>query len=136
MRTTCGRSGSSTSLLPAPLVSSLYGAVTRFRRRSVAANPARQRRLSQPVVSIGNLSVGGRGKTPLAAAVATLLRDAGEVPAILSRGYARQRVQDGVVVVRDPHGIRADLARSGDEPLMPSRQLDGVAVLTCADRYL
>jgi tetraacyldisaccharide 4'-kinase len=41
-----------------------------------------------------------------------------------------------VVVVRDPDGIRADLDRSGDEPLMLARQLDGVAVLVCPDRYL
>jgi tetraacyldisaccharide 4'-kinase len=43
---------------------------------------------------------------------------------------------DGVVVVRDRDGIRADLDRSGDEPLMLARQLDGVAVLVSADRYL
>jgi tetraacyldisaccharide 4'-kinase len=88
------------------------------------------------VVSIGNIAVGGRAKTPLAAYVATRLREMGERPAILSRGYGRRAAVDGVVVVRDRDGIRADLDRSGDEPLMLARQLDGVAVLVSADRYL
>jgi tetraacyldisaccharide 4'-kinase len=88
------------------------------------------------VISIGNLAAGGRAKTPMAAFAATILREAGERPAILSRGYARRTAADGVVVVRDPDGIRADLDRSGDEPLMLARALDGVAVLVAASRFL
>jgi tetraacyldisaccharide 4'-kinase len=44
------------------------------------------------VISIGNLAACGRAKTPMAAVIAAALRDAGERPAILSRGYARRRV--------------------------------------------
>ena len=88
------------------------------------------------MISIGNLAAGGRAKTPLAALVAARLRDMGERPAILSRGYGRRDRSDGVVVVRDPEGIRADLDRSGDEPLMLARRLDGVSVLVCASRFL
>jgi tetraacyldisaccharide 4'-kinase len=88
------------------------------------------------VISIGNLAVGGRAKTPMAALVAERLRARGERPAILSRGYARRDAADGVVVVRDPGGIRADLDRAGDEPLMLARRLDGVAVLAASSRYL
>lgn len=88
------------------------------------------------MISIGNLAVGGRAKTPLAALVAARLRDLGERPAILSRGYGRRDAPDGVVVVRDPGGIRADVDRAGDEPLMLARQLDGVAVLVSSSRYL
>jgi tetraacyldisaccharide 4'-kinase len=117
------------------VLSTLYAAAARRRRERYAARPDLRRRLRRPVISIGNLAVGGRGKTPLAATVARLLRDAGERPAILSRGYARARAEDGVVVVRDAEGVRADLARSGDEPLMLARQLPGVSVLTCPDRY-
>jgi len=112
-----------------------YAAAARFRRRFYAGHPDRQRRLARPVVSIGNIAAGGRAKTPLVARVAALLRDAGERPSILSRGYARQDPDAGVVVVRDPDGIRADLARAGDEPLMLARQLEGVAVLVCRDRH-
>lgn len=88
------------------------------------------------MISIGNIAAGGRAKTPLAALVAARLRDMGERPAILSRGYGRRDASDGVVVVRDPDGIRADLDRSGDEPLMLARRLDGVSVLVGASRYL
>ena len=114
----------------------LYEAAARYRRRHYQRRPDLQRRLSRPVVSIGNLAVGGRAKTPLAALVAARLRHFGERPAILSRGYARRDAADGVVVVRDPDGIRADLARAGDEPLMLARQLEGVAVLASTSRYL
>ena len=88
------------------------------------------------MISIGNLAAGGRAKTPMAALVAERLRASGERPSILSRGYGRRDAADGVVVVRDPGGIRADLDRSGDEPLMLARRLDGVAVLASSSRYL
>jgi tetraacyldisaccharide 4'-kinase len=114
----------------------IYAAGARFRRHYYASHPERRRRLAQPVVSIGNLAVGGRAKTPIAAAVAARLQALGERPSILSRGYARRVATDGVVVVRDPSNIRADIDRAGDEPLMLARQLDGIAVLTCPSRYL
>ena len=118
------------------MLSDLYAAVARRRRERFARRPFLRKRLRRPVISIGNLAVGGRGKTPMAALVARLLRDAGEHPAILSRGYGRTEPVDGVVVVRDPRAIRADLSRAGDEPLMLARQLPGVSVLVCEDRYL
>lgn len=118
------------------MISSLYAAVARRRRERYAARPDLRRRLRVPVISVGNLAVGGRGKTPMVATIARELLAMGERPAILSRGYARTRPQDGVVVVRDPDGIRADLDRSGDEPLMLARQLAGASVLVSPDRYL
>lgn len=87
------------------------------------------------MISIGNIAAGGRAKTPLAAYVASRLLAFGERPAILSRGYGRRDAHEEVVVVRDPGGIRADLDRAGDEPLMLARQLEGVAVLVAARRY-
>jgi tetraacyldisaccharide 4'-kinase len=118
------------------VLSTLYAAVVRRRREYYAARPHLRRRLRRPVVSVGNLALGGRGKTPVVAAVARMLLDMGELPAILSRGYARRDAEDGVVVVRDWTDIRADLHRAGDEPLMLARQLDGVVVMASADRYL
>ncbi|HUF22526.1 MAG TPA: tetraacyldisaccharide 4'-kinase [Vicinamibacterales bacterium] len=110
-------------------MSFLYAAVTRWRRRH-----AHPRRLSRPVVSIGNIATGGRAKTPMAALVARVLLDAGERPAVLSRGYGRQRPSDAPLVVRDRDGVRASLAESGDEPLMLAEQLDGAIVVVGADR--
>ena len=94
------------------------------------------KRLARPVVSVGNLRVGGSGKTPAAALLARMLADAGEVPSILSRGYARTDARPGVTVVSDGSRLRADLARAGDEPLLLARRLPGVRVLVCEDRYL
>ena len=65
---------------------SLYGAGAAWRRRWYARDPARRRRLRRPVISVGNLSVGGSGKTPVVAYLARLLTAQGERPAILSRG--------------------------------------------------
>lgn len=118
------------------MISTVYAAVARRRRRYYAIRPHLRRVLSRPVISIGNLAVGGRAKTPLAGLVAARLREMGERPSILSRGYGRRDAADGVVVVRDPDGIRADLDRAGDEPLMLARQQEGVAVLVSASRYL
>lgn len=118
------------------MLSTLYAAAARRRREWYAARPDLRRRLRRPVISIGNIAAGGRGKTPFAAFVARELLAMGERPAVLSRGYRRTDPQDGAVIVRDADGIRADLARSGDEPMMLARQLPGAIVVTSPDRYL
>ena len=87
-------------------------------------------------MSVGNLRVGGTGKTPTVAHLARLLLEMGERPAILSRGYARRVVRDGVVVVSDGHRLCADLDQSGDEPMLLARAVEGAAVLVAADRHL
>jgi tetraacyldisaccharide 4'-kinase len=88
------------------------------------------------VLSVGNLAMGGRGKTPTVACVARLLIAAGERPAILSRGYHRRQPDDGVVIVSDGRHLRADIDRSGDEPLLLARGVPGAAVLVCDVRAL
>jgi tetraacyldisaccharide 4'-kinase len=118
------------------MISDLYAAVVRRRREHYSRRPHLRRRLRRPVVSVGNLAVGGRGKTPIVASIVRDLLAMGERPAILTRGYGRTHPEDGVVVVRDPDGIRSDLARAGDEPLMLARGLHGSSVLVSSDRYL
>jgi len=117
-------------------LSSAYGAVAAWRRARYARDPSRRRHLSRPVISVGNLRVGGSGKTPMVEYLARLLLARGERPAILTRGYARRLALAGVTVVSDPSAVRADLDRAGDEPLMLARALPGVPVLVGADRYL
>jgi tetraacyldisaccharide 4'-kinase len=117
-------------------LSAVYGAAAARRRWWYARDPSRQRRLARPVVSVGNLRVGGSGKTPMVEYIARLLLGHGERPAILTRGYARREASDGVTVVSDGTAVRADLATAGDEPLMLARALPGVAVLVGADRHL
>ncbi len=114
----------------------LYGAAAAWRRRSVERHPGRRRRLARPVVSVGNLSAGGTGKTPVVAALAGRLVAMGERPAILSRGYRRAEEVPGVVVVSEGAGPIAPLARSGDEPWMLARAVPGAIVCVSPDRYL
>ncbi len=108
----------------------------RARRRRVEREPQRQRHLSKPVISVGNLSMGGTGKTPVVAAIAEWLVAQGHRPSILSRGYARATDVDGVVVVSDGQAIRSSIDYSGDEPMMLARQVPKAIVCVCAERYL
>jgi tetraacyldisaccharide 4'-kinase len=112
----------------------LYAAAARARRRYYAASSNRQRRLERPVISVGNLAVGGRAKTPTVAHIVSMLAAAGERPSVLTRGYGRLD-ENEIVVVRDATGVRADLRRAGDEPLMLARRLPGAVVIAGADRY-
>lgn len=118
------------------MLSTLYAAAARRRREWYASRPDLRRRLRRPVISVGNIAVGGRAKTPFTALLAQLLLELGERPAVLSRGYRRTDPRDGVVVVRDADGIRSDLGAAGDEPFMLARRLHGACVLTSPDRYL
>ena len=94
--------------------------------------PQRRRRLSKPVISVGNLSIGGTGKTPVVAAIAEWLIAAGHRPSILTRGYGREDPVDGVVVI----DRATPVAQTGDEPMMLSRQVPGATVCVSPDRYL
>jgi tetraacyldisaccharide 4'-kinase len=105
-------------------------------RRAWYARRGRRRRLHHRVISVGNLSMGGSGKTPVVAALATMLLDRGERPVILTRGYARREPTEGVLVVSDGTRVREPVARSGDEPQLLARKLPGVPVLVSADRYV
>jgi tetraacyldisaccharide 4'-kinase len=108
----------------------------RARRRRMERRPQRQRRLSRPVISVGNLSMGGTGKTPVVAAIAEWLINAGHRPSILTRGYGRGDAVDGVVVIDPRSDQPPSLAQTGDEPLMLSRQVPGATVCVSPDRYL
>jgi tetraacyldisaccharide 4'-kinase len=72
----------------------------------------------------------------LTAHVAAMLVDAGERPAILTRGYGRRQRDEGVVVVSDGTHLLADVDRAGDEPLMLAREVPGACVLVSEQRAL
>ena len=103
--------------MAAPL-SPLYGMVVRARNRSFDAHPERISRVTVPVVSIGNLSAGGTGKTPLTLFLAEGLEAAGWRNAVLSRGYGGRRDIDPMSVEAD-----SDPRQTGDEPLLMARRL-------------
>ena len=109
----------------------LYGHGADLRRELRHRTPIR---LERPVVSVGNLAVGGRNKTPVVAAIARMLHGWGQRPSVLSRGYRRESPSRDVVVVRDADHMRATLAESGDEPFMLARELPGCCVLVHSRR--
>ena len=93
----------------------------------------RSRALPCPVVSIGNLTVGGTGKTPAVELAVETLTALGRRVAIVSRGYRRQ--SSGVQIVADTASIRLDPADAGDEPFLRARRLPGVPVVVGANRF-
>ncbi len=110
------------------LLSSIFAASVQLRNGLYDRGVLRSRRLTGPVVSVGNLSVGGSGKTPFVLLLGESLRARGVKFDILSRGYGRKT--KGVMLV-DPAGTSQDF---GDEPLLIARRL-GVPVIVGDDRY-
>ena len=106
----------------------LYAAGTALRNLSLGTGWEPVRRLRHPVVSIGNLSTGGAGKTPLTIALARALTQRGLYVDVLSRGYGRNSRQPALV---DPNGSAEQF---GDEPLLIARKT-GVPVYVARQRY-
>jgi len=118
-----------------PVLDLLYGRIARARRAWYERRPSASRRLARPVISVGNLSVGGTGKTPLVAALARWLVSQGERPAILSRGYARRDRTAEPAVVFDGERELLSVDAAGDEPLMLARAVPGALVVVGASRF-
>src|SRR5215813_12579502 len=89
------------------------------------------RRLSRPVISVGNLTLGGTGKTPLVAYIAEALLRRGRLPGILTRGYGRRHPND-VTAIEPRPGRNLDPREVGDEPALLARLLPDVPVVVCA----
>lgn len=109
-------------------LAALYGGVVRARNDMYDRGTLKVHRLRGPVVSIGNLSVGGSGKTPFLIALGKLLKKRGVAFDVLSRGY--RRATKGVALV-DPAGSPRDF---GDEPLLIARKLHA-PVIVGEERY-
>ena len=109
-------------------LSTIFGLGVRARNALYNRGLARSQRLSGPVVSIGNLSVGGSGKTPFVLLLGEILKARGLKFDILSRGYGRKT--QGVLLV-DPAGSSHDF---GDEPVLMARRLN-VPVIVGESRY-
>jgi tetraacyldisaccharide 4'-kinase len=83
------------------------------------------KRLDRPVISVGNITAGGSGKTPLVEFICRELMERGLKPAILSRGYNRSSKKD--IIFISPPGSGIDSETIGDEPFMMARRLNGAA---------
>ncbi len=115
-------------LLGRPLAP-LYSAVMTLRSTLYRNGILASARLPVPVVSVGNLTMGGTGKTPTVALLAEILRQKGFRPAVVSRGYGGTAAEP-VNVVSDGEKIFLSVAAAGDEPYMLAANLKGIPVVT------
>ncbi len=114
------------------MFSRLYGVVTNARNSLYERGVFKSFSLGVPVVSIGNVTVGGTGKTPMVALVAEILADNGEKVCILTRGYGRENPKKRVLVSDGEH-ILVNAKQSGDEPFELARKLLGCKAIIVAD---
>jgi tetraacyldisaccharide 4'-kinase len=121
------------SLLLPPL-SALYGAVTRTRLSLYERGTFHTTKLDRPVISVGNMTVGGTGKTPLVEWIAKAIAAERKRVCILTRGYGRENPQRQVVV-SDGRALLATAAEAGDEPyLLATKLIGSAAVISNIDR--
>jgi tetraacyldisaccharide 4'-kinase len=115
------------------LLEAAYRVLVRVRVTLYELGVFRTRALPCPVVSIGNLTVGGTGKTPAVELAVRTLIELGRRPAVVSRGYRRRT--RGIQIVADTASIRLEAEDAGDEPFLLARRLPGVPVVVGANRH-
>lgn len=111
------------------IFSPFYALAMRLRTWLYRTGVFRRYKVSAPVVSIGNLTWGGTGKTPLVIQLARFAREQGLKPAVVSRGYGGS-ARDKVNVVSDGESLLLQADKAGDEPRFLAESLPGVPVLT------
>jgi tetraacyldisaccharide 4'-kinase len=118
-------------LLP---VSFIYGLIIKVRNFCYEARIISTKKIGQcKIISIGNISVGGTGKTPVVKYLAGYLQGKGLKVAVLSRGYKRQ--SSGTLLVSDGKNILANFRQAGDEPYLLANTLKNVVIVVEADRF-
>lgn len=118
------------------LPAKLYELIVRLRVAAYETEYLKQRRLGATVISVGNLTLGGAGKTPMVDFIARYLKDEGHSVAVLTRGYARKST--GRRVLNDPTGastVAPSYMEFGDEPVMLARSLSDIPIIVDKDRY-
>ncbi len=112
-----------------------YGFGSYCRLRAYASRLLKRERPPVPVISIGNITCGGTGKTPLTIDIAQRLVQAGYKPAVLSRGYKRKS-NAPYIVVSDGKSIFCTCEDAGDEPFLIAQKAQGTAVIVGGQRKL
>lgn len=117
----------------ASILSFFYLGIINFRNWLYDKKIFKETKLSCPVISVGNITVGGTGKTPCVILIARMLQKNGFKPAVISRGYGGKSINP-VNVVSDGDKILLDSETAGDEPYLIAQELGNVPVITGADR--
>ncbi len=116
-------------------LSIFYGSTVRIRSLLYRCGVFRSRRVGISVISVGNIVVGGVGKTPVVLMIARMLQDMGTV-AVLSRGYGGNAERSGEpLVLSDGGDVKFGADVAGDEPVLLARRLPQAMVIVGRDRY-
>jgi tetraacyldisaccharide 4'-kinase len=112
----------------------MYRTAVLMRNALYKRGTLKTRKLPCRVISIGNLTLGGTGKTPMVVAVAGFLSENRKRPAVVSRGYGRQD-ETRILVVSDGRSLLVDARTGGDEPVLIGSKLSDVPVVVGNKRY-
>jgi len=115
-------------------ISTVYGAAQKLRAGCYRQKILPSKRLPCRVISVGNITVGGTGKTPMTIFLAQKLQQTGYRVAIVSRGYKGGAERQGGIV-SDGNGLLMDSGRAGDEPFMMAGRLKDVPVIVGKKRF-
>ncbi|MBC8199083.1 MAG: tetraacyldisaccharide 4'-kinase [Desulfobacterales bacterium] len=116
------------------MISLVYGGIVKLREFCYKTGLLKSKRLPCAVISIGNITVGGTGKTPMAIKVAQIIRRLGYKVAIISRGYKGGAEKTGGIV-SNGHTIFMEPEKAGDEPFMMASKLKDIPVVVGQNRF-
>jgi tetraacyldisaccharide 4'-kinase len=116
------------------ILSVLYGLAVRLRHTFYVHAFFKQKKLPQRVISVGNITLGGTGKTPTVMQIAGVLCRSGKHPVVISRGYGRSD-ESALVVVSDGKQVLVDAKTGGDEPVLIGSKLVDVPVVADSNRF-
>ena len=114
-------------------ISLLYGLAIHVRRGLYSVGVLQRKKIAPFVISVGNLTLGGTGKTPAVMNIATVLLNAGKRPAVVSRGYGRLD-EASIVIVADGERMLVDSRTGGDEPVLIGSTIPRLPVVVGRDR--
>jgi len=112
----------------------LYGLLIKFRNSLYNNGIFNSIKLDVPIISVGNITLGGTGKTPMVIYIAKLLRKNGYTPGIISRGYGR--LSTGPLMVHDGNKILTNATNAGDEPYLMAKELKNIPILVSNNRKI
>ncbi|MBT4034238.1 MAG: tetraacyldisaccharide 4'-kinase [Candidatus Marinimicrobia bacterium] len=121
-------------LLVRVALSFIYGSLISLRNQAYDLGLLKTYPIKTPVISVGNISTGGSGKTILVQALVEHFLSIKKTPAVLSRGYGRS--SKGLVVVADNSGVKTTVKDSGDEPFLIAQNFSGVPVVVSENRVI
>lgn len=113
----------------------IYALIQRIRALMYQGGGCKVYRLPRPVISVGNITVGGTGKTPITAWIARFLIERGYRVAVLSRGYGGSLEGKGSAIVSDGSRLLLSAEQCGDEPYLLASTIPGLMVVVGSDRY-